>query len=78
MNAQERDRLSQQCMDVLGYLDHHEWITHRDAETMLGVMRLAARICDLKKQGYQFEDKWIPFTAANGRIGRIKGYKKVA
>ena len=39
MNAQERDRLSQQCMDVLGYLDHHEWITHRDAETMMGVMR---------------------------------------
>ena len=36
MNEQERDRLCQQCMDVLGYLDHHEWITHRDAETMLG------------------------------------------
>ena len=78
MNAQERDRLSQQCMDVLGYLDHHEWITHRDAEEWLGIMRLAARICDLKKRGHLFEDKWIPFTARNGSESRIKAYKKVA
>ena len=78
MNKQERDRLSQQCMDVLGYLDHHEWITHRDAEDYLGVMRLAARICDLKKHGHLFEDKWVDFEARNGRIGKIKAYKKVA
>ena len=78
MNESDKERLSQQCADVLEYLDHHEWITHREAEIHLGVMRLAARICDLKKQGHMFEDKWFPFTAANGRIGRFKGYKKVS
>ena len=78
MNSSEKERLSQQCNDVLEYLNHHEWITHRDAEEWLGVTRLAARICDLKKHNYQFEDRWIPFTARNGRTGRIKAYKKVA
>lgn len=78
MNSSEQERLSQQCEDVLTYLDHHEWINHRDAEEWLGVMRLAARICDLKKRGYKFEDKWVPFEARNGKIGKIKAYKKVA
>ena len=78
MNNSERERLSQQCQDVLEYLDNHEWITHRDAEDNIGVMRLAARICDLRKQGHQIEDKWVLFTARNGRTGRMKAYKKVA
>ena len=78
MNENEKERLAQQCEDLLSYLDEHEWITHREAEDELGIMRLAARICELKKQKHQFEDKWISFTAKNGRKGRIKAYKKVA
>ena len=74
----EQERLSQQCEDILAFLDVNEWITHRIAEDELGVMRLAARICDLKGRGHVFEHKWFPFTARNGRKGRIMGYKKVA
>lgn len=75
MNHEEKERLSQQCYDVLDYVWAHEFITHRIAEDELGVTRLAARICDLKKHGYLFEHKWVSFTARNGRKGRFMSYK---
>ena len=72
------DRLSQQCKDLLEYMRVHDSITSREAQDELGIWRLAARICDLKKAGHHFEYEWVTFTARNGRTGRIKRYKKVA
>lgn len=39
--------------DVLNYLKtHDEGLTHRMAEDMFGVMRLASIVCNLRKDGY--------------------------
>lgn len=41
-----------QCELVLEYMREHGSITARQAANELGVQRLAARIGDLRKQGY--------------------------
>ena len=77
MKQSEIERLSQQCEDLLEYFKSHSSITHREAENELGIMRLSARIWDLKQRNHVFEDKWVEFTARNGRKSRFKSYKKV-
>lgn len=42
---------------VLAYIEQFGSITQLDALRDLGVMRLASRISDLKKQGYPIESK---------------------
>ena len=44
-----------QCEDILRYISEHGEITSRDAMIDLGIYRLASRITDLKKRGYQFD-----------------------
>ena len=44
-----------QCMKILEYMRKHGSITPREAEDAFGCMRLAARIADLKDQGYIIE-----------------------
>lgn len=46
-----------QCERVLDYMNTFGSITQLDALKDLGVMRLASRISDLKKQGYSIESK---------------------
>ena len=45
------DKVSQNNK-VLEYMENHGSITSREAMMRLNVMRLASRICDLKKKGY--------------------------
>lgn len=44
--------LRPQTTDLLDYLQEHNHITPAEASKVLGIDRLAARIYDLKKQGY--------------------------
>lgn len=49
-------RTSSQCKKILAYMERHpEGITAYDAVQHLGVMRLAARISNLKDQGVEIE-----------------------
>jgi hypothetical protein len=43
---------SKQTKQVLDYLVYHGSITAKQATDDLGIMRLAARVLDLKKEGY--------------------------
>ena len=44
-----------QCERVVKYMEDFGSITSMEAVNDLGIMRLASRICDLSKQGYQIE-----------------------
>ena len=44
-----------QCERILRHLDDFGIITSREAIMEYGIYRLASRISDLKKMGYQFE-----------------------
>lgn len=41
---------------ILAYINKHGSITQRDADK-IGVMRLASRICDLRRLGYEIITK---------------------
>lgn len=45
--------MSNQCERILKYMKEHGGITSRQAADDLGVMRLSARIWDLKREGIQ-------------------------
>lgn len=55
-----------QAQRVLDYMDTFGSITQLEALNDLGVMRLASRISDLRKQGYPIESK---VEAVKNRFG---------
>ena len=48
-----------QSMRVLGYMENHGCITQFQATSDLGVLRLASRISDLKKNGYPIKSEAV-------------------
>ena len=48
-----------QTKRILDYLDEFGSITQLEAIRDLGIMRLASRISELRKQGFPIEDKMI-------------------
>jgi len=74
MNMSRREA---HCKQILKYMDEHEWITHKDAETF-GCMRLSARILELKKQGHVFDREMVYTTDADGFPDKYARYRKVS
>ena len=58
---------------LLDYLNKNGSITTYESFTELFITRLSARIHDLKRMGYQFNEEWI--TKKN-RYGKICSFKK--
>lgn len=56
-----------QKQDVLDYIDAHGSITQRQATRDLGIMRLASRINDLRKEGYVITTELIPVKSRRGK-----------
>jgi hypothetical protein len=48
-----------QCDKIVEYMNKYGSITHKEAERDIGCMRLASRICDLKKRGYAIKTETI-------------------
>lgn len=46
-----------QCERLLEYLNKHDSITQIEALNELGIMRLASRVSDLNRQGYDIQRK---------------------
>lgn len=63
-----------QAQRVLEYMREHGSITQLEALNLLGVMRLASRISNLKKQGYTIESKFVSVTNRYGETCRVKSY----
>ena len=65
--------MSQRRM-VLDYILDHGGITPKDAEDKLGIMRLASRIHELRKEGYPITDEWVTKKNRFGIETRFKKY----
>ena len=66
-----------QNADVLDYMIQHDGITSHEASKNIHVARLAARISDLKKAGFEIEDTWITILNWRKKKTRVKVYRLV-
>ena len=71
MNENSKPTQNQRILD---YIREFGSITQLDALKDLGVMRLASRISDLRKQGYPIVSKVEPVPNRYGETCRIKRY----
>lgn len=55
-----------QCERVLDYLEKHETITPMEAINELGIMRLGARIWDLRHDGHNIRRKMVSAKNRHG------------
>lgn len=62
-----------QCEMIVKYCKDFGSITTMQAFRDLGVTRLASRICDLRKEGYEFTDE---FVTSKNRYGEKVSYKR--
>lgn len=66
-----------QAQRVLDYIDEFGSITQIEALKDLGVMRLASRISDLKKQGYPIKGDVVAVKNRYGENCYVKRYSLV-
>ena len=67
MNSTQKD-------DILWYCRNFRSITPLEAQVELGIMRLAARIMELEKDGHKFRHEMVEFKSRKGRIGHYMRY----
>lgn len=72
MGAHSNPTQNQRLID---YLDSHGSITQLEALNVLGIMRLASRISDLKRKGYHIDSKMDIVTNRYGEKCRVKRYE---
>lgn len=60
---------------ILDYIAENGSITQLEALTELGVMRLASRISDLKRKGYNIVSKTVTVKNRYGEKCSIKRYR---
>ena len=65
---------AKQVERVLDYMRGVGGITQIEALRELGVMRLASRIADLRKQGFDIVGKTIPVVNRYGEVCHVKCY----
>ena len=58
---------------ILRYIDEHGSITPMDAFRHLGITKLATRISELKKEGWEFEQELV-IRKRNGKTKRYMRY----
>ena len=63
-----------QCQRVLDYIEEFGGITQFEAMKELGVMRLASRISELKKQGYEIKSTMHGVKNRFGETCWVKQY----
>lgn len=64
-----------QCERILHYMHTFGSITTREAVNDLGVMRLASRISELKKDGYKIEGQMEAVKNRFGEDCHVKRYR---
>lgn len=75
MNEYNVDGLTKQCVRILRFMREHGSINPMQALNQIGCMRLAARISDLRKAGYQIEDKMVTSWNRYGETVHYKEYR---
>lgn len=59
---------------LLAYLAEHRYITALEAINELGIYRLASRICDLRRIGYEISSEMITVKNKFNEDCRVKRY----
>ena len=67
-------KLSNQQRRIVKYCKEFDGITSWEAMRNLGVMRLEARIFELKSMGFEIADRWIDDINRYGEKVRYKRY----
>jgi hypothetical protein len=62
-----------QCERVLDFIEEHGSITARQAYN-LGIMRLASRISDLKRAGYDIKSDTVKVECRDGSVSYVSRY----
>lgn len=62
-----------QCETVLNYIEEHGSITARQAYK-LGIMRLASRISDLKRAGFDIKSDTVKVKCRDGSVTYVSRY----
>lgn len=60
---------------ILDYMQKYGGITPLDAMRDLGVMRLASRISDMRRLGYEVIDEWVSVENRWGEKVKVKSYR---
>ena len=63
-----------QCEQILDFMERNGSITQMDALACFGCARLASRICDLKKAGYNIEKETVKVRCRNGSFAYVAAY----
>lgn len=66
-----------QCERVLKHMEQHETITTMEAIEELGIMRLGARIWDLKHNGHDIRRKMVTGKNRHGETVRYAEYRLI-
>ena len=61
-------KLRGQLSTLLEFLRQRGHVTHLQAWRLLGISRLAARIHDLRKQGYKIKTEMVPMPCRNNVV----------
>lgn len=68
------NRKPAQVRRVLDYMQQHGSITQYEAMVDIGVMRLASRISELKRDGYQINKKMVAVKNRYGETCHVNQY----
>lgn len=71
------NRRPKQSLRVLDYMEKNGSINPYEALLALGVMRLASRISELKRRGYEIESSMVPTQNRWGETCYVKQYSLV-
>lgn len=63
-----------QAERVLNYMHEHDGITQFDALQEIGVMRLASRISELRRNGHPIHSQMVKVQNRYGETCRVKRY----
>lgn len=76
-NALKMNSNPTQNQRIIDYLQEHGTITQLEALQELGIMRLASRVSDLRKHGYDIQSQMVKVENRYGETCRVKRYSMV-
>lgn len=63
-----------QCEKIIDHIKQYGYIDQRQALRFFGCGRLASRICDLKKAGYDIKTELVTVKNRDGSKSRVARY----
>jgi hypothetical protein len=63
-----------QCQQILGYLSRGGKLTPLEALRLFGCNRLAARVNDLRREGFSIRTNIIPVDTSSGEMAHVAEY----